>query len=185
MILRTFSSSSSFYVILRNSWRKTLFLNFCPIISNWKAVDRDLSASTWPPLSGPISSRFGAENTKLANTESTNDRDCTWTIVPRFPRNFFLPPHMLKTLGVHLTQIHTLSLFFFLFFFLFIHGGTLEQISIYQFFHPRAQCTIALSFYWAHYTPYRSQVQFANRRISMLEIPCFRVFLSFKLNKYS
>lgn len=112
-----------FYHVIRDIYKKFVTKDALPeflsnyFASNWKAVDRDLSASTWPPLSGPISSRFGAENTKLANTESTNDRDCTWTIVPRFPRNFFLPPHMLKTLGVHLTQIHTLSLFFFLFFF--------------------------------------------------------------------
>lgn len=56
-----FSSSITWFVIfIRNSWRKTLLLNFCPIISNWKAVDRDLSASTWLPLSGPISSRFSS-----------------------------------------------------------------------------------------------------------------------------
>lgn len=69
---------------------------------------------------------------------------------------------------------YPLSFLFSFFFSLYSRRNTRANFNISIL---PSTCTIALSFYWAHYTPYRSQVQFANRRISMLEIPCFRVFL--------
>lgn len=55
-----------FYHVIRDIYKKFVTKDALPeflsnyFASNWKAVDRDLSASTWPPLSGPISSRFSS-----------------------------------------------------------------------------------------------------------------------------
>lgn len=70
--------------ILREFVFNYFALNFC--------IERPRIV-TYPPLSGPIWSRFGAENVKLANRIHQR---LYFDHSPEFSCNFFLPPHMLK-----------------------------------------------------------------------------------------
>lgn len=142
-----------------------------PIISPWISIERIVTYPRRPPPKRPnlISIRSWKYKTREQNPRTTVD--CSSTIVQRFLLQFLSSAAYAETLRVHLTQI-PLSIFSFsLYTYSRTYGGTLEQISIYQFFIHEHRTQLPFLFIKPIMLFIDHQAQFAKaERVSTLEI---------------